>query len=366
MDLQSLEDLPTDAICEIINNMPELSLEELVEYMTISKRLNQVIRQCLRHVNAQEKRIVPLEVFDGFSLLTDIQDNVILQVTPQNINVVRTLLSLRSANFLLVGFDDNLTATELLMTELSLSRKLPEVNFKIAYETPPFQVLFIQGDRYMIYPADEQGLIELISLNYPELEYFSYESILTGTGFSANKLLSDRMRRFLIEGDFGLVDPSQPPGPNNLSLNEYTRVLGESGVATASSLILLFHLYIFNNQLVNMKIKWNPDQLMRELFRDSYLRTTRGDYPVQDLSFNQISGIIASATRITPNSFTEYSIPTPLDASAQQQIEQVIDLAQENMRALHRAISRAQTRRFAAPPVYRTGNSPGPVREGFA
>jgi len=377
MDPQSLEDLPTEMICKIINDLPELSIEELAGYMTVSQKVNRIIRQCLRHINAQEKRIVPLEVFSGFTSLTNIGNNIILRVTSEDLHVLRTLPSLRSANFLLLlGVGQDLTATEILLRELNLSRKLPEVNFKIAYETDHFKVLFIQGDRYMIYPQHlymsypeyHQGLINMMAEQYPGLKYFRYELSMDNIQFRFFTLLNDRMRWFLIEGDFGLVDPSQPPGPNNPSLNAYTRILEESGAVKLDSLKQLFDLYIFNNQLLNPNeiTKWNPDQLMRKLFRDSYVRFNY-DMPRQDLFLADIPSVITANSSLTPTSFTEYSIPTSLDASTQQQIEQIVVLARQNKDALQNAIQQARRQGWAAAPAfYRTRNQIGPLREGFA
>lgn len=62
-------------------------------------------------------------------------------------------------------------------------------------------------------------------------------------------LTSDKMRKFLREADFGLLDPSKPLSATNPPINQYTKVIADATLRI--TLIRIFNLYIWNESRKN-------------------------------------------------------------------------------------------------------------------
>jgi hypothetical protein len=318
------QNFPLDITCEIISNLT--SLEDIITYRTTSKIFNEVSKSCLENVNANVPTYVPLVFFADHPHLQRLGDQIYLKVTPKSLEILTTIPSLRAANLYLgklanENFGD---AILLILDLLNVGRKLPQVNFRIAAvdENGSLLLFFLQNYRFMLYPNDRPELADKIQRQYPDLSYFNFEDLSpyqrSDAGFTRLRLMSDKLRRFLIEGNFGLVDPTQPPSPENPPLSEYTKLLAEGGLIGAVFITPIFIIYIAANQLktpTNPTV-WTPDELINELFygdlvqaQNEYLAKGKRPIDLDNLLFAHISTIAGKNTRPTKENFGEYDIP---------------------------------------------------------
>jgi hypothetical protein len=358
------ENLSLDISCEIISKIT--SLEDIITYRTTSKIFSEISKTCLENVNANVPTYLPIVFFANHPSLKRLGDQIYLQVTPKSLEILTTIPSLRAANLYLGKLaTENLQDVILLTLDLlNVERKIPKVNFRIAATTEKGEnfFFFLQGRRFMIhsYSDDHSDLAAEIQSRYPELIHFNLEEMYpTLLGFidpNHPKLLSDRLRRFLNEGNFGLIDPSQPPSSTNPPLSNCAKVLAEAGVADYSNLISLILRYIEINHLrePENRLYWKPDQLINELFhgdfvqaQKEYLESGKTPIDLDNLLSFHITIIGSKNTHVTTENFGEYNIPNwgpgqVMDKERYDKIKQIISQSREYWRFLETARSRGQ------------------------
>jgi len=109
---------------------------------------------------------------------------------------------------------------------------------------------------------------------YQELEEAKNMYIPTLAGFKTPIRVTDNMREFIRNGDFGLSDPNDPNSP---PLNQMLMVT-ENNITTRSMLTPLFNIYAHVNDMQqdpNNKQYLTSTPTMDQYFRETYLKLAR-------------------------------------------------------------------------------------------
>lgn len=323
-------DLPVEIACEIITRIDDL--RSLFNHMQASKTFYELAQVCIRELNSKVRMEVPLRSLVKFQNLESLGDNIILTVTPDEVNLLSSLPRLRRANILFSNlvygaFNQLSSEITVIFQELGLSRKIPLVNFRIhlILSTIPTTIL-IQGDRFGILSFEDVS--PLIQKLYPELKYVQLPS-----GYSSGETLISRdLRDFLREGDFGLTDPSHPPSGTNPPLRDYLeqfadfkmmpKVLGD-----IIEIYAIYHHLIHEDEItldetmkryIQPTIIWENKVRKSRFLGNAYTRYSELYKPLSldKISIYSIPDMILQSTHPERWNFEQFDIPvsTLLDA----------------------------------------------------
>lgn len=157
-------------------------------------------------------------------------------------------------------------------------------------------------------------------------------------------VMSPKLKEFLRVGEFGLLDPRQPPSDTNPPLSNYLQRLADSGLAVPSLFKAIFSIYAFNNCL-RRRTTVVPDPLINRLFREDFIRHNQelapDRNPVDPDAFRFADFSILIAREIT-----DQDVPTPLTDQEYATISRAIHTARQNHSLLknanHRAVLQGQ------------------------
>lgn len=200
---------------------------------------------------------VSVEKFSPFNNLEIIDHKIIIHINFDNVNYLDNLQFLRRAHF-------RITYSNLLPLILSKLSQLSSsvYYFKISCELPEHLVgIFLKNKKYLVLPnrMKVSPAVELVSeiLGNSGLDIFPIflPGILSKKSRKPSiqaTLTSDKMRKFLREADFGLVDPSKPLSINNPPVNEYTKVIAD--VINPFKIPTILNLYRGNENMKHGRV----------------------------------------------------------------------------------------------------------------
>ena len=334
------ETLPDEIACEIITRLN--NLQEISSYMQTSRHFNRLARRCLQVIDSSTLVRVPLTYFTQFQNLRVIGDNIIVTMRQEEADLLLTLPQLGAVNLSIdlpleyqeddyLQFSDYLLSVMLAVLErLNLQRKFPHVNLRVELrgkwaDLIQNTTLIFQGHRF----GSLKGFFAsrqwagMISKRYPQPQYIQIPRMVDRI------LLIDRdLRNFLREGDFGLVDPLQPPSEANPPLSVYLRRLSDSGLIDAYVLHFLISIYAWSHGLFSDATIYFDD-LMRRYFqpaiiRENERRALHGQGLLALDSVEETKSIDIAGLFTSRRDFTYYDIPTPLSPEERESIYSLI------------------------------------------
>jgi len=330
--------LDDQTICNIISKVS--NFQDLLNYIQSSEKVRAVAPTCVESLDSDSVIEVDLDLLAGYRSLQSVGGNIHLMITRKNINLGSTLPYLQKADFYFDALNSELVLEQMLhiTDQLDLPVKIPQVNFRIVRFG---SALFIQGNQFMVLGLQSRnpGLISEIGRRYPQLLYF--DSRILGQNFGDPQLISRMMETFLREGDFGLVDPIQPPSTNNPPLSLYLSRLADSGISSIVLLKTILTIYVKYNGLYRRQNHTiSMDNLMKKCFLKTMESITsrelagtgiRLQIPVDDLTISYLQSIaihntIADVPRYLYG-ISEYDIPILLDPREEVVINQAIESA---------------------------------------
>lgn len=310
------EHLPDDMACEIISRTT--NIRDLFQYMQTSKRFSELAHLCTIRLESDERRTIGIESLVNFNQLQEIGDNILVSIKSETIPLLQNLPQLRKANFFLPLSSNFIQDVLLILNQLNLAGKIPYENFRIIGF---LKYLFLQGDHTMIiWPMLTSEKLLPLQEQYPEMIFTLLKD--------PQLLMNNRLRNFLREGDFGLVDPTRFPSEDNPPLSVYLSRLGNHGLAESQLSASILRIYIFHHRLLYPDDRGSlviiPDRLLTETFpyilqsgyrergeAHAIIQRSMGepnnpgdvvDYdvavPLPPEQYNQIRGIVKNTERI--------------------------------------------------------------------
>jgi hypothetical protein len=207
---------------------------------------------------------------------------------------------------------------------MKIQQKLPEVNLRIAATDEQGELLlfFLQKERFMLYPNESEDFSTEIKRQYPSLDHVSPPRNLG--------LMSDRLKNFLKEGNFGSIDPSRPPSIENGPLALYGEKLLQIGIANETLVRPFFEQYIDLNHLRNgQMISWMFDEFLNKLFQQDFFEPINSNR----LRPGLVRQVIRKNLNPTKEDFGEYNIHN-YNREKSPEIVQNITQASQNWRQL--------------------------------
>ena len=312
----SWSDLPEEIACEIITRITDL--RSLLNYMQSSQTFYRLARLCTRMIDSPVKVEVPLSYFAGFQNLQLIGDKILVTITAEELSLLSTLPSLRAATLLYIDSPetrvvDSYASLRSILRALDLGRKIPQMNFHIILH-PGYSSLFliIQGNRFGILGADRLEAARVINEIYPQLQYLE----LPGLGSSLATYNRDFMN-LLRDGDFGLVDPSQPPSEKNPPFSYDLHRLADSGALPRTLPFDLILLYAAHNGLVKDGTIY-LDDLMKRYIQPAIVEHNRRfpvPLPLDRIIFSTRPNVVTDPISglfklLSPRTFSTFDLPS--------------------------------------------------------
>ena len=300
--------MPRDNACEIISHITNVG--DIINFMKTSSTFINLAMICVKELTSEKLVSSPLSNFTGFTRLARSNENVLLLLEHiDNIAIITQLFRLVEANFYFAvntetEFSDMvisiingyLTPVEEVSAQgevntyrRSLDNAMIRIIANIGKEA---YAVIIDHNKIMLFmvqnPATNALKDTIASTFNPLVVEFYYGKIYSG--FNLPFGLMDNLTEFIQEGNFGLVEPSNPPSVvTNPTLKSQLKLIG-SGFSSSALLTPLLAIYaIVNNlSLGQTKLILSADDNIREHFQkvvDEYNQSAPTDKQINLSAF---------------------------------------------------------------------------------
>lgn len=269
-----LQYLPPEKICEILSYVTDITY--ISNFIRISPNsLNYT--HCVEYFTSDRIVTTPLSFIQLFQRLIFVDHKIVIQVDQININLPPRL---QHANFVVSSQDVLISLLKNLNMRgyFKISLILPNTLSVASILIKNGQFIIISNKRNY-----KQELAQLISEIHPLLIQLTYRPFYHP--------LRSPMIEFLRLGDFGLVDPDQPPSITNPPLSNYTQIIANNGIATTNILNKLFVIYSRYHQINQ------PDDLMKLCF-GSLVESNKDKFPMDLASLDLLEPSFLTALNI--------------------------------------------------------------------
>lgn len=215
-------------------------ITDLASVLTLEKLSSQyrIYARDIKELTTDNFREISVNLLVKFSHLQYIDHLIALNI-PDDFREWSFITQLKRAHFVV---DDYFVIKDLV-------GRLPHDGYyKISYRGDAFYGIIINQEyASALYAYNFRGYY--FATIEPLLEKANFKmkkTLLPMPGVNSPKFINQALRNFLQFTDFGLVDPTLPPGETNLPLVNYTRVLGKAGFLSDilySYLITIYKLY---------------------------------------------------------------------------------------------------------------------------
>jgi len=171
------ESLPNEILCQIIQQIE--NIQELAHLRQTSSIINKVIPSYVKHLNANEKKFVPMSWVEGMIRLRSLGDNIVLSVKWRDLEILKSLTQLRKASFVIADFPTS-NILEVL-NALNLKHRLAEANFRIIMPSRSLNFIILKT-RLLLSSDSSLFNAQIILQNYPELSLIPYGKVDASEG----------------------------------------------------------------------------------------------------------------------------------------------------------------------------------------
>jgi hypothetical protein len=310
------DDLPEEVACEIVSKTT--NLKEILKYMRTSRKFLRLAQNCILFLDSDKLIEVPVQWLLQFRNLRGTGDLIRIILGQETIPLVAQLPQLREANFIIRVSPLYLDADILnLFFKLKLAQKLPRVNFRLFQKLGLFlSGLLIQGGQMVGFgDIAKPYILQPILDEYPNLNYVD----LDHRPWIPMRLVDRDFRDFVEEAEFGLIDPSRPPGPDNPSITPLVQKLVRSGSLEPFYVGHIIFLYSQYHHLTPPnRVLIEADRLLRD-----YLGDPINLRPIWDHLY--LSRLHNNLTVPQSSSLHRFDVPQPLSSDEYDAIIQQID-----------------------------------------
>lgn len=338
MDLWNL--FPNEIVYQIFSYFGNIT--DVISLMKTCQRFRSIIKVSTKNLKSDKLCTVNILNFNGFHQLIKSNERCLLQIKKKTLPVLSTL-NLHSANFYLGEFVALSDFEEIALGTLSALNLIEKCKIIARYNGRFIAIILEKGKLMFVGFFEKEhlcfrNLLNELSVLYPDITIYSSNDVLTGMILYHHKnismividekavLLGKMMKRFLQDGDFGLINPKQLPSKNNHRLSVYTSMLADIGLAYNSLLSMILCIYVKYHNL-SYQGKIYPDLVLKEYFKISDELT----YPQLYRDINKVSLLERDAPVSLLNKF---NLNINYDSQKYNQIIKIVSLVYKIYREL--------------------------------
>ncbi len=252
-----LEYIPRELLCQTFNYV--LDIDTLTTFMTISDDISNLAKNTITRLCSKDIVYLPLHKVINLPKLREIDNKILIT---GNFEMISTLTELSNGVFYVEECDIYQLGEVIVSILKSLKSKNPKIKILSKYNDKNVGFILQDGTYIIYHPGDVSYIIKLLRNYNQKLIYISCRmNFVSSCWLKLNNVryhmvwtpynifMRNNVKFFLLNNDFGLVYPNQPPSNGNIPLSIYAKLVARVGLdlyydnITEKFLRIMFHHY---------------------------------------------------------------------------------------------------------------------------